>query len=1033
MVIPVRKKKASVAPRTPPDDTPATVVACPVVGIGASAGGLAAFEAFFAGIPAGVDPGMAFVLVQHLVPDHDSLLASLIQRCTSMRVFEVEDGMRVQPNCAYIIPPGRDMAYLNGALQLLEPSLPHGRRLPIDFFFQSLAQDQHARAIGIVLSGSGQDGTAGVRAIKAEGGMVMAQIPASAEFDGMPRSALDTGLVDYALPPADMAAQLIAYVAVAFGAVGGRPNAVAVQSPEVARALEKVFVLIRARTGRDFSHYKPSTIERRIARRMAVHQIDALDAYVKFLQQAPAEVDALFRDLLISVTSFFRDPDVFQLLEREVVPALFADRSTDSVVRVWVPGCATGEEAYSLAILLTERMETLRERFAIQVFATDIDRAAIEVARAGVYPASIATDVSPERLHRFFVAQDDGSSYRVRASLRDMLIFSEQDVTTDPPIGKRDLISCRNLLIYLSAASQKRLIPLFHYALRPGGFLVLGTSESKGDFSALFTAVDRRLKVYRRADELPGVRRAIRPPLLNSPMTVPTPDLPGRTPTRNTMKRPLREMTEQALLAQLVAAGALVTAYGDILYLHGRSGLYLELAAGETGANNIVTMAREGLGPPLAAALHSAVITQEASRRFGLRVKTNGHFTSVNLTVLPVANGMDAPSGSPLYVVLLQESTMVRGEPSRPEATPEATPRGDAAVTDGVVTDVVTGVVSDVATASPASTREVQERLTVLTRALRAKDENLLSMQEELQSSAEELKSAVDELQFVNRELQSTNEELETAKEEMQSINEELTTVNSELQTRVGELTRVNDDISNLMAGTGIGSVFVDHDLRILRFTPAARAIINLIPGDVGRPVAHVVSNFVGDIGLVGAVREVLDTLIPKEAELQTVDGSWYLMRILPYRRVNNLIDGAVISFININETVRIRESLRAANDLLRLAVVVRDAHDAITVQDLTGRMMAWNPGAVRMYGWSEAEALAMNAGERIPRELRPATSVRMMQLARSEILEPYATQRLNKAGDAVNVTIVSTALINEQGQMYAIATTERASGGGTS
>ncbi len=1029
----MRMKKAKTTASTPPHDTPATVVgspvvgspvvACPVVGIGASAGGLAAFEAFFAGMPADVDPGMAFVVVQHLVPDHDSLLPDLIQRRTRLRVFEVEDGMLVQPNCVYVIPPGRDMAYLNGALQLLEPVEPHGRRLPIDFFFQSLAQDQHTRAIGIVLSGTGQDGTEGVRAIKGEGGMAIAQTPASAEFDGMPRSALDTGLVDYELLPADMAAKLIAYVAVAFGVVDGRPKAGAVQSPESARALTKIHVLIRARTGRDFSHYKPSTIERRIARRMALHQIDDLDGYVKFLRQAPTEVDALFGDLLISVTSFFRDPDVFQLLEREVVPALFAGRPTNDVVRVWVPGCATGEEAYSLAILLTERTEALRQRFTIQVFATDIDRAAIEVARAGVYPASIAGDVSPERLHRFFVAQNGGTSYRVRSSLRELLIFSEHDVTTDPPIAKRDLISCRNVLIYMDAALQRRLIPLFHYALRPGGFLILGTSESQGEFGALFTAVDRKAKVYRRVDERPGVRRAIRPPLLTSPMTLPAPELPGRTETRNSITRPLREMTEQSLLAHFVAAGALVTADGDILYLHGRSGLYLELAAGETGINNIVTMARAGLELPLSAALRATVLSQKISQRVGLRVKTNGHFTSVNLTVFPVVNDMDASLESQLYVVLLEESPMVPREPSPPDVSP----RGDAVATDGVVS----GVIPDGATDSPTSRRELEERLAVIARASRSKDENLLSMQEELQSSAEELKSTVDELQFVNRELQSTNEELETAKEEMQSINEELTTVNAELQSRIGELTRANDDISNLMAGTGIGSVFVDHDLRILRFTPAARALINLIPGDVGRPVAHVVSNFVGDVGLVAAVRRVLDTLIPYEAELQTVDGSWYLMRILPYRKLNNVIEGAVLSFFNISEPVRIRESLRAANDLLRLAVVVRDAHDAIIVQDLTGRIMAWNAGAVRMYGWSEAEALAMNTGERIPLELRPVHSTRMMQLARSEILQPYATKRLTKAGGVLDVTIVSTALINEQGQMYAIATTERASGGG--
>ena len=477
----------------------------PIVGIGASAGGLAAFEAFFSGMPSTVDPDMAFVLVQHLAPDHKSILTGLIQRYTRMQVFEVEDGMVVKANCAYIIPPGRDMAFFNGSLQLLEPSAPRGQRLPIDFFFRSLAQDQRERAICIVLSGTGSDGTLGVRAIKAEGGMVMAQHPDSTEYNGMPCSAIATGLVDYQLTPAEMPARLMAYVAQAFGK-GHRP--VIPPAPIAENALKKIFILLRAQTGHDFSQYKPSTINRRIERRMAVHQIEALSDYIKYMQQTQAEVEALFRDLLIGVTNFFRDPDIFEELEGKIIPALFADKPPGSTIRVWSPGCSTGEEAYSIAILLQERLETLKKNYKVQVFATDLDNQAIATARAGIYPVSIAVDLTPERLARFFVTEPDGSGYRIAKGIRDLLVFSEQDLIKDPPFSKLDLISCRNLLIYMGGSLQKKLIPLFHYALNPGGFLFLGSSESIGDCDDLFTVVDRKAKLYRRKDDIlePGTR-----------------------------------------------------------------------------------------------------------------------------------------------------------------------------------------------------------------------------------------------------------------------------------------------------------------------------------------------------------------------------------------------------------------------------------------------------------------------------------------------------------------------------------------------
>ena len=983
----------------------------PIVGIGASAGGLAAFEAFFSGMPTDCPPGMAFVLVQHLAPDHKSILTDLIKRYTSMQVFEVEDGMAVRPNCAYIIPPNRDMAFLNGSLQLLEPTAPRGRRMPIDFFFRSLAQDQHERAICIVLSGTGSDGTQGLRDIKAEGGMVMAQRPNSTEYDGMPRSAIATGLVDYELLPAEMPEQLMAYAGHAFGR-----NAQTAPGPASKNdsAMKKIFVLLRAQTGHDFSQYKPNTINRRIERRLAIHQIESIDNYVQYLQQNPAEVEALFRDLLIGVSGFFRDPEAFRQLEEQVIPALFADRPAGSVIRVWSAGCATGEEPFSLAILLQEQLEKQHRSHTVQIFATDIDSQAIATARTGLYPASIAADISAERLAGFFTAEAEGSAYRINKSIRDMLVFSEQNVIKDPPFSRIDLLSCRNLLIYMGADLQKKLIPLFHYALNPGGFLFLGTSETVGDFGDLFAPLDRKLKLYRRREDIHGVQRVAFGRFLPSSAEIGAaqPKNLGNSATPGKMS--LRDLTEQALLRQIAPTGALVNGHGDILYLHGRTGMYLEPAPGEAGVNNILKMAREGLRGELTTALHKAAGTREQVRRIGLLVKTNGDFTPTNLTVCPLAarpdssrsgGGMADPAATlsaSLYLVILEE-----GASFDPGQAPLAAAGDDK---EGA--------------ADPDSSSETRAsaRIAALRQELRAKEEYL-------QTANEELKSTNEEMQSVNEELQSTNEELETSKEELQSINEELATINTELQNKVSDLSRANNDMNNLLAGTGIATVFVDHSLHILRFTPAATGIINLITSDIGRPVSHIVSNLVGYDRLVADVQAVLDTLAAREVEVETADGRWYILRIQPYRTLDNVIEGAVITFVDITEAKKVKDALHQANEQLRLAVVVRDAHDAITVLDLDGRIIAWNPAAVRMYGWSEAEALAMNIRDLVPERLREETLTHIHLLSGAEILEPYRTQRLNKNGMVMEILMTSTALIDEAGQVYAIATTERAKG----
>ncbi len=965
----------------------------PVVGMGASAGGLAAFEAFFSAMPVDEFPGMAFVVVQHLAPDHKSMLTELIQRCTAMQVLEVEDGMVVQPNCVYIIPPGRDLAFLNGALQLLEPSAPRGHRYPIDFFFRSMAQDQHERAIGVVLSGTGSDGTMGVRAIKDEGGMVMVQSIDSSEYDGMPNSAIATGLVDYQLPPAEMPANLIAYVAHAFGKI---PRAVSISELNEDNILKKIFILLRSHTGHDFSQYKPSSINRRIERRMAVHQIDTMEAYVKYLLQTPVEVDALFRDLLIGVTRFFRDAEAFRAFEEKVITRLIANKAPGAQVRVWVPGCSTGEEAYSIAILLQEQLEQLKNSYTVQVFATDIDSQAISKARSGVYPASIVDDISPERLIRYFTAESDGGMYRIRKNIREMVVFSIQNVIKDPPFSKLDLISCRNLMIYMSGDLQKKLIPLFHYALNPKGMLFLGTSETVGEFHSLFVTLDSKSKLYQRRESsqesgrtgltqllpLLTVKDSVRPPAAEKSTII--------------EKIPLRELTERELLKQVGAVAVLVNNRGDILYLHGKTGLYLEPPLGEVGVINILTMAREGLKQELYMALHHASGKKEIVTRHGLWVKTNGHYITVNLTVCPVETGFVSQQEPYLYLVVMEENQEHR--------------------------TIDREIIEEPGYGNPDS----DARIEALKQELLTKDEYFQAAKEELETSNEELKSSNEEMQSLNEELQSTNEELETSKEELQSVNEELTTVNGELQSKLIDLAHANNDMNNLLAGTGIATVFVDHDLCILRYTPSATHITNLIQSDIGRPVGHILSNLVGYTDLPADVKSVLDTLMPKAIEVETTEGLWYTLRIQPYRTLDNVIEGAVISFVDITEIVNTKKSLQKANELLRLAVVVLDSNDAITMQDMEGRILVWNPGAARLYGWSEAEALEMNTRDRIPESLRSKETERLHHLAISNVLEPYPTQRIAKDGSIVDVVLTVTALVNDAGQMYAISTTER-------
>lgn len=976
------------------DQITASGTKVPVIGIGASAGGLSAFEDFFSGIQGLTDPNMAFVLVQHLDPNHKSALSEIIQRQTKMQVFEVEDGMQVKPNCIYIIPPNHDMALLNGALQLMEPSAARGHRLPIDFFFNSLAQDQQEHAIGIVLSGTGRDGTEGIKAIKKANGLVIAQAADTAEFNGMPNSAIQTGLVDYELAPDEMPDLLIAYTSNDFHT----PSSIDPLHNND-NDLKKIFVLLRAKSGHDFSLYKPSTIKRRIKRRMAVNQIDTLSEYVKYLDETSAEQTALFKDMLIGVTNFFRDSDAFEFLQKSIVPKLFKDDPANGPIRIWVAGCSTGEEAYSIAIVIKEAMLKLKQSYAVQIFATDIDAQAITTARVGVYPASITLDVSKQRLEKFFTADTDADTYHINKDIREMIIFSEHNVTKDPPFSKLDLISCRNLMIYMNAALQNKLISLFHYALKPKGTLFLGTSETIGQLTQLFTALEQKLKFFERQENVLNSRRILKNTIQT--MYESNTNLPKATHKNlQSMSFSLRELTEQMILQQLPTVGVLVDEIGDILYLHGHSGRYLEVPAGETTVNNILKMAREGLQDKLSIALKKVISDRHTVRLNGVNIKTDSHFTTVDLTLRMVPpNSLFKPDRS-LYLIIIEETSSF-DEVQIPAAANAIKKTDDINIDDNAL-------------------------IAELKHKLRIQEDFLQDAHERFEISNEELKASNEEIQSMNEELQSSNEELETSKEELQSVNEELTTVNDELQSKVEEFSRTNNDMHNLLVGTNIGTVFLDNKLSVLRFTPAVTKIMNLITGDIGRPIAHIVTNLVNYNRLVEDTQSVLNTLIPFEAEVKTNSHDWYLMRIHPYRTTDNVIEGAVISFFDITDLVGVRKELATVNSRSRLALLIHDSLDVIIAHDIKGTIIAWNPEAARAYGWSEDEALTMNIIDMAPETLRNKELRTLRELATSDAFKPYLTQRLRKDGTVISVSVTASALRSEDEEIYAISTTER-------
>lgn len=840
----------------------------PIVAIGSSAGGLEALQDFFAKLPP--DSGIGFVVVTHVRPGRESMLPDLLGAVTRMQVIPVGDNTPLVPN-QIVVARDSLLKVSGGVVRPIPPEAgPEAIYHPIDHFFRSLAEDQKEHAIGIVLSGSGNDGALGVKAIKAVGGMVMAQAPASARYPSMPESAIATHLADYVLSPSELPAALLDYCRGPYLQLIRRTEAPAL--PE--NAIQSILVRLRAHSGQDFTCYKSSTMSRRIQRRMTVHHITEPTAYLGFLRENPHEMDTLIEELLISVTSFFRDPDAWKALMEKALPQLLRERKEDQQLRVWVPGCATGEEAYSVAILLEEAKLKVERNYSVQVFATDIDERAIEVARAGTYPEGISADVSSERLKMFFTSQD--GAYRVNKSLRDNLVFAQQNMISDPPFTKMDMIVCRNVLIYLDVGAQQHILPNFHYALRPGGFLFLGSAESLGEASDLFEAVDAKHKILRRRD----VAKPIHPVLGGTPTRrhVGGPHEPEEAGGKGQLRFTRR--VEQLLLERFVPCSILVDDSGTILHVQGRSGMFLEPEQGPP-RNNILEMAREGLGPVLAGAMRQARMEKREMVRTSIRVQTNGHHVFADLNVIPLSE--PEPMKGLLLLTL------------RP--TPSPTPQTEAAATE------------------PAA-QEESDRLE-LERELQRTRDNLQSTVEELETSNEELKSANEELQSTNEELQSTNEELETSKEEMQSLNEELSTVNSELQAKMDSLSRINDDMNNLLNSMQVATIFLDTKLRVKRYTEQARQVIRLINSDIGRPLSDLTSSLRYD-SLLEDCQQVLANLVPLEKEVQNTAGRWYLVRLMPYRTAENVIEGLVMTIIDIDRTKTGELALQVSQDRYR-------------------------------------------------------------------------------------------------------------------
>ncbi len=877
---------------------------CPVVGVGASAGGFEAFREFLTALPR--DTGFAFVLVQHLDPQHESMLARLLSKATAMTVSEVKEGMAVEANHVYVIPPNTTMSIKGGLLHLVAGRKLTPLNMPIDHFLRSLAEDSGNRAIGVVLSGTASDGTLGLKAIKAEGGITFAQDSKSAKYDGMPRSAVAAGCVDFVMPPDAIAGELARIGRHPY--LGGAARAGSGVEPPVEGDpdLHKIFTLLGNASGVDFACYKATTIKRRIFRRMVLHKSESLKQYLKYLQANPPELEALYEDILIHVTGFFREPESFEVLRDEYLAKVLAGKPRGEAIRVWVPGCSTGEEAYSLAIVLLEHLGDRANATPIQIFGTDISEVSIERARAGFYADGSLAEVSADRLRRFFVKTNGG--YQITKAVREMCVFARQDVAKDPPFSRMDLISCRNVLIYMGPVLQKKAMSVFHYSLKPGGFLLLGKSESVSGFADLFALVDRKHRIYVKKSA--DVR-----PLFDL-----TAGYPRFTPEELARPESLvpfdaQKEADRIILGQYSPAGLIVSENLQILHFRGQCSPYLAPIPGEASLG-LLRMVRPEFAVELRTAVHRARKQDLPVHKGGIRVERSGRQFLADLEVIPYKGR----AGDRYYLVLFQEVPV-------PEAPAPMPGRGASR-------------------ASKAAEMEVVR----LQRELQTTKEYLQSIIEEQEATNEELKSANEEVLSSNEELQSTNEELETAKEELQSTNEELVTVNEQMQNRNAELAQVNDDLANLLSGINIPIVMLANDRSIRRFTPLAEKLLNLLPGDVGRPIDNIRAN-VEVPKLTAMITEVIDTVSPRQVEVRDREGHWYSLVLRPYRTLDNKIDGVVMIFIDVDAAKRAHLALQEERNFS--AAVLETAGALVVVTDIDGRIVRFNRACQRLTGFT--------------------------------------------------------------------------------
>ncbi len=885
----------------------------PIVGLVASAGGLEAFTSFFSAMPP--DNGIAFVLVPHLDPTHESLMVELIARHTRMTVVEVTEGTRAKANHVYVIPPNRYMSISAGTLHLTGPIERGDRQTPIDLFLCSLADDQHERSICVILSGTGAHGTLGLKAIKSAGGMAMVQDPLSTQYSRMPQSAIDTGLADFILPPDKMPEVLLKYLQHPY--VNGEN--VASRSIDAEHQLNEIVALLHARAKIDFRYYRKKMLARRITRRMGLSHFYDLGEYLAFLRDHPEEVQRLTRDCLVSVTSFFRDPEAFGVLESKAIAPLIAGLKSGDALRVWVPCCATGEEAYSIAMVFLEQMSAHQKNCQLQVFATDVDLPALETARQGIYPESVAAGVSPERLARFFTPVE-GSKYQIDKSLREILVFAAQNVITDPPFSNIDLVSCRNFLIYVEPEMQSRIIGLLHFALRPDGYLFLGSAESIGRHTDLFEPISRKWRLYRRI----GMARLARPEF---PVR-----LGARTPyelghgedTGKALTTPLTDLAQRILLNELAPTAVLVNRKLEALYFVGQTGRYLELPTGEPSLD-ITEMAPQGMRSKLRGAIYRAIHDRRPVELPKLTISRNGERRAVAVKVTPIESPKAAEG---LLLILFR--------------------------------DVVPG-----RTAAPPEAGKDDSLAAQLESELQAAKEELQGTIEEMESSNEELKASNEEVMSMNEELQSANEELQTTKEELQSLNEELNTVNNQLRERVEELETANNDIANLLNCSDVPTVFLDTKFCIRRFTPAATRLFSLISSDVERPLSHIRTRFT-DPDLLTDVESVLTALVPQEKEVHSDDGRSWVRRIMPYRTLDNRIAGIVVTFGDVTQ-IRAADVQALRERESRLAAILNTAADAIITIDQHGIIEAVNDAAERMFGYTATELVGKNVKALMP------------------------------------------------------------------